>query len=60
VSATEKSRYEGERLGEKDAHLVFRKSISQLFGSFIPDHIPCKVECGERLREKSEDMKEKD
>jgi hypothetical protein len=31
-----------------------------LFGSFIPDFIVSEVECGECLREKSEDMKEKD
>ncbi len=43
---------EGERLGEKDVHLVFSDSISQLFGSFIADSIPLEVECGESLYEK--------
>jgi hypothetical protein len=60
VSTREKWRYEGERLGEKDVHLVFAKSISQLFGSFSADFIVSKVECGECLRELSEDTKEKD
>jgi hypothetical protein len=60
VSAGEKRRYEGERLGEKDVHLVSSESISQLFGSFIPDFIQFEIECDECLREQSEDMKEKD
>jgi hypothetical protein len=47
VSTREKRRYEEERLGEKDVHLVFSEGISQLFGSFILDIIVGEVECGD-------------
>jgi hypothetical protein len=45
---------------EKNLHIVFAESLGQCFGSFSVDPIPYEIECGECLKGKSENVKEKE